>query len=104
MPQFTTENLCYLKHGERQIMARVFKPEGAGPFPCFIDLHGGASNNGDLNDPTSPGEYLASRGYVMATLNFRHAADRSPTTLQGISYGLRSTQTHATDLHVGPGT
>ena len=31
MPQFTTENVCYVKHGERQIMARVFKLEGAGP-------------------------------------------------------------------------
>jgi len=33
MPQFTKEDVCYLKHGERQIMARVFKPEGPGPFP-----------------------------------------------------------------------
>jgi acetyl esterase/lipase len=56
MPQFTTENVCYVKHGERQIMARVFKPEGAGPFPCFIDLHGGAWNNGDLADRTGLGE------------------------------------------------
>ncbi len=76
MPQFTTENVCYLKHGARKIMARVFKPEGAGPFPCYIDLHGGAWNNGDLEDRTSLGEYMASRGYVMLTLNFRHAAGR----------------------------
>ena len=59
MPQFTTENVCYLKHGSREIMARVFKPEGAGPFPCYIDLHGGAWNNGDLEDRTGLGEYLA---------------------------------------------
>jgi hypothetical protein len=26
MPQITKEDVCYLKHGERQIMARVFKP------------------------------------------------------------------------------
>ena len=51
MPQFTTENVCYVKHGERQIMARVFKPEGAGPFPCYIDLHGGAWNNGSRPSP-----------------------------------------------------
>ena len=42
MPQFTKEDVCYLKHGERQIMARVFKPEGPGPFPAYVDLHGGA--------------------------------------------------------------
>ena len=57
MPQITKEDVCYLKHGERQIMARVFKPEGPGPFPVYVDLHGGAWNNGDLNDRTGLGEY-----------------------------------------------
>ena len=89
MPQFTKEDVCYLKHGERQIMARVFKPEGPGPFPVYVDLHGGAWNNGDLNDRTGLGEYLAQRGYVMVTLNFRHAADGYPTTLADIHYGIR---------------
>src|SRR5712664_1875668 len=102
MPQFTSENVCYVKHGERQIMARVFKPEGAGPFPCYIDLHGGAWNNGDLNDRTGLGEYLASRGYVMVTLNFRHAADGYPTTLADIHYGIRWTKANAKELKVNP--
>ena len=59
MPAFSTENVCYLKHGSRELMARVFKPEGTGPFPCYIDLHGGAWTSGDLADRTSLGEYLA---------------------------------------------
>jgi len=94
MPQFTKEDVCYLKHGERQIMARVFKPEGPGPFPAYVDLHGGAWNNGDLNDRTGLGEYLAQRGYVMVTLNFRHAATvirrPSPTSITA-SAGPRRT-------------
>jgi len=102
MPQFTTENVCYLKHGEREMMARVFKPEGAGPFPCYIDLHGGAWNNGDLEDRTSLGEYLASRGTVMVTMNFRHAADGYPTTLQDINYGVRWAKAHAKELKIDP--
>ena len=71
MPKFTTENVCYVKHGERQIMARVFKPEGAGPFPCLIDLHGGAWNNSDLEDRTGLGEYM-----VREVLEV-HVADRA---------------------------
>ena len=97
MPQFTTENVCYLKHGSREIMARVFKPEGAGPFPCYIDLHGGAWNNGDLEDRTGLGEYLAQRGVVMLTLNFRHGPDGYPTTLADIHYGIRWAKAHAKD-------
>jgi len=98
----TTENVCYLRHGERQIMARVFKPEGEGPFPAYIDLHGGAWNNGDLNDRTGLGEYMAQRGYVMATLNFRHGPDGYPTTLQDIHYGIRWVKAHAKELKADP--
>ena len=103
MPQFTTENVCYLKHGSREIMARVFKPEGAGPFPCYIDLHGGAWNNGDLEDRTGLGEYLAQRGVVMLTLNFRHGPDGYPTTLADIHYGIRWAKAHAKELKINPG-
>jgi acetyl esterase len=98
----TTENHCYVKHGSREIMARVFKPEGAGPFPCFIDLHGGAWNNGDLADRSSLGEYLAERGTVMVTLNFRHGPDGYPTTLQDINYGIRWAKSQAKDLKIDP--
>jgi acetyl esterase len=102
VPQITTENICYLRHGERQIMARVFKPEGARPFPCYVDLHGGAWNNGDLADRTGLGEYLAERGYVMVTLNFRHGPDGYPTTLADINYGVRWAKAHAKELKIKP--
>jgi acetyl esterase len=102
MPQFTTENVCYLKHGARELMARVFKPEGQGPFPCYIDLHGGAWTSGDLSGRTSLGEYLAQRGTVMVTLNFRDGADGYPTTLQDINYAVRWVKAHARDLKIDP--
>ena len=79
MPRVATRS-CYLNQGSREIMARVFPPEGAGPFPCYIDLHGGAWNNGDLEDRTGLGEISATRGVVMLTLNFRHEPDGYPTT------------------------
>jgi len=102
MAQFTTDNVTYLRHGERAIAARVFKPEGAGPFPAFVDLHGGAWNNGDLEDRTGLGEYLAERGIVMVTLNFRHGPDGYPTSLADINYGIRWTKGHAQELKIDP--
>jgi len=40
----------------RQLMARIYQPEGKGPFPVVLDLHGGAWNNKDrsANEPTTP--------------------------------------------------
>src|SRR4030095_12381677 len=29
----------------RMLMARVYQPQGVGPFPTLLDLHGGAWNN-----------------------------------------------------------
>ena len=99
MAGFTSEDIAYLSHGDRKIMARIFKPEGAGPFPCFINLHGGAWNNGDLADSAGLGEYLASRGVVMPSLNFRHGPDGYPTTLADINYGIRWVKAHAKGQH-----
>src|SRR5882762_4625915 len=67
-----------------------------------LPISRGAWNNGDLNDRTGLGEYLAQRGYVMLTLNFRHAADGYPTTLADIHYGIRWTKANAKELKVNP--
>ena len=31
----------------RSLLARIYQPAGAGPFPTVLDLHGGAWNNKD---------------------------------------------------------
>jgi len=36
------EDVAYLRHGGKALLARVYKPRGTGPFPIVIDLHGGA--------------------------------------------------------------
>jgi len=102
MASFTTQDVAYLSHGDRKIMARSFTPDGAGPFACFVDLHGGAWNNGDLADRTGLGEYLAARGVAMVTLNFRHGPDGYPSSLADINYGVRWVKAHARDLRIDP--
>ena len=32
---------------KRALMARIYQPQGDGPFPVLLDLHGGAWNNQD---------------------------------------------------------
>jgi len=50
--------------------ARVWYPEGAGPFPIVLVVHGN-HNMKDFSDPGYGylGELLASRGYIMASLD-----------------------------------
>ena len=40
--EFDVQDVEYLRHGDKPLLARVYKPRGEGPFPALVDLHGGA--------------------------------------------------------------
>ena len=98
--EFTIEDHDYLRHGERALKLRVFRPRGDGPFPAVIDLHGGAWCNGDLNECKARDEVLAASGLVAIALDFRHAADGYPTSLVDINYAIRWVKANASKLGV----
>jgi acetyl esterase len=100
--EFTTEDVVYLRHGDRAINARLYKPQGTGPFPAVIDLHGGAWNSGDLTGTQGLDQTLAKNGFFVASLNFRHAADGYPTTLVDINYAIRWLKSKARDFNIDP--
>ena len=41
------EDVEYLRHGDKPFLARLFMPQGSGPFPVMVELHGGAWVNGN---------------------------------------------------------
>jgi acetyl esterase/lipase len=100
--QIKTEDVEYLRHGDRRLIARLYKPQGDGPFPAVVDLHGGAWNNGDLTGTQGLDEALARNGFVVASLEFRHAGDGYPTSLVDINYAIRWLKAHAKELKVDP--
>ena len=97
---FATEDAEYLRHGDKRLMARLFRPHGQGPFPAVVDLHGGAWTGGDLQECQARDEALARSGIMVAALNFRHAGDGYPTSLADINYGIRWVKARAADLRV----
>ena len=40
--KFDVEDIEYLRHGDKPLLARVYKPKGEGPFPALVECHGGA--------------------------------------------------------------
>ena len=100
--EFTTEDIEYLRHGERALNARLYRPKGAGPFPAVVDLHGGAWNSGDLSGTQGLDETLARHGFFVASLNFRHAGDGYPTSLVDINYAIRRLKAQARDFAIRP--
>src|SRR5437763_16477646 len=77
---------CYLRHGDRALMARVFMPRGdTGPFPCLLALHGGGWQRGDLENRNSCGGTQAisvalSRPLIYGRGPTPHRAASSPSS------------------------
>ena len=97
--EFTTEDIEYLRHGERALKLRLYKPKGAGPFPLVVDLHGGAWGKGSLEECKGRDEALARAGLLVAALDFRDGKDGYPTALVDINYAIRWLKARATQLH-----
>jgi len=98
--QIDVQDVEYLRHGDRPLLARIFRPAGTGPFPMVVELHGGAWVRGDRTGDTLLNEALARSGVVVAALDFRQPPEASyPASLQDISYGVRWLKHRAADFH-----
>lgn len=74
VPQtFSPEFIRYTTWDGREIPAYFFKPEGDGPFPVLVDIHGGPESQRRLNySPSGPVlQYLTSLGMAVLSLNVR---------------------------------
>jgi len=99
---FTVDDLEYLRHGDTPQMMRLFRPDGPGPFPIVIDLHGGAWNTSDLSSCQTRDEVLVKAGMAVAALDFRQGSDRYPASSQDINYAIRWVKAHADELQLDP--
>lgn len=86
---FTTQDFEYVRHADRGLALRLYRPTGPGPFPVVIDLHGGAWTNGDLSECRDRDEVLANAGLAVAGLDFRQASDGYPTSSADVNAAIR---------------
>ena len=97
--EIDVEDVEYLRHGNKALLARVYKPRGAGPFPLVIDLHGGAWTKKDRFSDVATCEALAKGGIVAVALDFRMPPEaKYPGSLQDVNYAVRWCKTNAKDL------
>ncbi len=94
------KDVAYRRDGATPILAKIFQPTGAGPFPIMVDLHGGAWCNSDRHADDMINEALARSGVVVAALDFRMPpAAAYPGSLQDIHYGVRWMKAHAAQFN-----
>ena len=90
------EDVEYLRHGDKPFLARLFRPQGTGPFPVMVELHGGAWVNGNRENGNVANEALAKNGVIVAALDFRVPPEAPyPASLADIHYGIRWAKANA---------
>jgi len=96
---FDVEDVEYLRHGDRPLLARVFRPRGAGPFPALVECHGGAWCLSDRTTERLRHEAMAAHDIVSIALDFRSGnEDPYPASVQDINYAVRWAKANAAAL------
>lgn len=74
----------------RMLMARIYRPDGAGPFPTVLDLHGGAWNAKDRHAEEPMDRALAASGVLVVAIDMTLAPEAPyPACVQDANYGVR---------------
>jgi acetyl esterase len=89
----------------RQLMARIYQPQGAGPFPTVLDLHGGAWQRKDRKAEEPMDRAIATSGVLVVAIDLTISGEAPyPACIQDASYGVRWLKAHAREWKGDPST
>jgi acetyl esterase len=89
----------------RTLMARVYQPQGEGPFPALLDVHGGAWNDQDRTANAPVDERLAASGLLVVAIDVRLAKEAPyPGSVADANYGIRWLKAKAREWNGDPET
>src|ERR1051326_8783328 len=85
----------------RMLMARIYQPQGPGPFPTVLDLHGGAWNRKDRFAEEPMDRALAASGLLVVAVDLTLAPQAPyPACVQDANYAVRWLKANAAKWNV----
>ena len=94
--EIETRDLEYRRAEDGPLLARLYQPKGAGPFPALVEVHGGAWASGDRLNNAPLDIALAKSGIVVLAVDFRMPpAHKYPASIADIHYATRWLKAHA---------
>jgi acetyl esterase/lipase len=87
----------------RSLLARIYQPAGAGPFPTVLDLHGGAWNAKDRKAEEPMDRAIASSGVLVVAIDMTLAPEAPyPACVQDANFAVRWLKTKAASWNGDP--
>lgn len=97
------ENLVFGKGGGRDLKLDLYVPEGKGPFPGVVVVHGGGWTGGNKEAFRSLAQQLAARGFVAATIEYRLATEaKFPGAVEDCKAAVRWMRANAKQYKIDP--
>jgi acetyl esterase len=92
----------FAKPGGKALLVDLHVPDGAGPFPAAILIHGGGFDEGSRSTNVRPlFDVLASAGYAWFSIDYRMAPQfRFPEASADVATAIRWLKSHAGEYHV----
>lgn len=89
-------DIVYGKAGDRELKLDLCRPEGTGPHPCVVCVHGGGWRMGNKRDLRNWLELLAGRGYLAVSVGYRLSPDHIfPAQIEDCKTAVRYLRSHA---------
>lgn len=88
--EFSVEDVEYLYHGDKPLLARLYRPRGEGPRPGVIEVHGGAWIGNDRTINAAIHEALVRAGVFVMAIDFRMPPEaRYPASVCDVNFAVR---------------
>lgn len=91
----------YAAYADTSLTLDFYRSQKSGNRPCIIIIHGGSWSSGDSQQLPELNNYLAKRGYQVASINYRMAPEyKSPAPLDDVRAALKYLRTNANELKI----
>ncbi len=102
---FHTQDVDYLRVDAKTFQATIYQPEGPGPFPALLVVHGGAWVREDVrrDEHVLMDRALAAMGIVVVAIDYRHSPlHHYPDSVVDVNFALRWLRANAARFNASP--
>jgi acetyl esterase/lipase len=98
-------DIVYASHGGQKLLGDLYLPEGIGPHPVLVCVHGGGWTGGARNQFYTWGPYLAQRGCAIFAVSYRQASATKkmfPEAVHDVRAAVQFFRLHAAEHQIDP--
>ena len=96
------KDVAYTRPGGKPVLLDLHVPDGPGPFPAAILIHGGGFDEGSRSTNVRPlFDVLANAGYAWFSIDYRMAPEfRFPQAIEDVNSAIQWVKANAATYHV----